>query len=257
MSHQLKILRGITLLLLFSQTPISAQIINVEDRRLRLGDSVHWLGKLDVGLNIYQNEKQFITASLGSQVEFKDRKHFVLTVMGYNMARNAAQNILNDGFQHIRYNYDIKEKIVWELFEQVQYNERIRLRLRAVVGTGLRFKIFRQPTKRLYVGISYFYEQTRYKDEITPQFNHRLSTYIAFSKPFGNNSRLVSTTYFQPIITHFQSYRMASDNSLLFKINKHLSFRSNINVTFDNDTRLPPSVPDLIYTWSNGLRIDF
>lgn len=255
-----KILRGclVTLLyLFFFKTTVLSQVVNIEDRRMRVGDSLHWLGKVDLGFNLIQNTQQYLTASAAVQVEFKERKHFALSISAYNLAKSSSQNILNDGFQHLRYNYDITEKIVWEAYSQIQYNERIRLRQRALGGTGFRFKIARQTTTRLYLGTSYFYEQTRFRDTTIPIFNHRLSMYIAFSKKMGASARFASTTYFQPILTDLGNMRWASDNALLLPLSKKLVFRANFNFTYDTDPRLPPSVPDLIYSWTNGIRFEF
>ncbi len=256
-----KILRGGLLPLFFMlclKSLLIGQVVNVEDRRVRLGDSVHWLGKADLGFNVIQNTQQFLTASAAVQLEYKQKRHFVLSLTAYNLAKSAAQNILNDGFQHLRYNYDVTDKTIWEAYAQVQYNERIRLRLRTLVGTGLRFKILRGgAAQRLYFGASYFYESTQFRDTILPFFNHRLSFYVSFSSKIGTNARFASTTYFQPIITNPNSRRWASDNALTIPLSKKASFRANLNLTFDSDPRLPESVPDLIYAWTNGIRLEF
>jgi hypothetical protein len=254
------ILRGPLFLIFahsFSPTPVFSQVVNIEDRRVRVGDSLRWLGKADLGFNLIQNTQQYLTASAALQVEFKEKKHFVLSLTAYNFAKSSNQNILNDGFQHLRYNYDITDKIVWEAFGQGQYNERIRLRLRTLAGTGLRFKILRQRATRLYLGTSYMYERTEFKDTTVPFSNHRLSIYAAFSSKIGNSGRFASTTYFQPILTNPHNMRWASDNALVFPITKKFAFRANLNLTYDTDPRLPDSVPDLIYVWTNGIRFDF
>jgi hypothetical protein len=254
------ILRGplffIVINFLFSTTVFS-QVVNIEDRRVRVGDSLRWLGKADLGFNLIQNTQQYLTASAAFQVEYKEKKHFVLSLTAYNFAKSSNQNILNDGFQHLRYNYDMTDKIVWEAYTQGQYNERIRLRLRTLAGTGFRFKIIRQGATRLYLGTSYMFERTEFKDTTVPFSNHRLSIYAAFSRKIGNSGRFASTTYFQPILTNPRNMRWASDNALLFPITKKCAFRANLNLTYDTDPRLPDSVPDLIYAWTNGIRLDF
>jgi Protein of unknown function, DUF481 len=241
----------------FFKTMLIAQVVNVEDRRLRLGDSVHWLGKADVGFNLIQNTQQFLTASAAVQLEFKEKKHFVLSLTAYNLAKSSTQDILNDGFQHLRYNYDVTDRIVWEAYTQAQYNERIRLRLRSLGGTGFRFKILRATKSKLYLGASYFYEHTRFRDTTTDFVNHRLSFYVSFSSKISANARFASTTYFQPILTHLNSQRWASDNALVLPLSKKIAFRVNLNLTYDTDPRLPESVPDLIYAWTNGIRLEF
>jgi Protein of unknown function, DUF481 len=242
---------------LFFQIPVFGQVVNVEDRRIRVGDSLRWLGKADLGFNVIQNTQQFLTASAALQVEYKEKKHFILSLSAYNLAKSSSQNILNDGFEHLRYNYDMSDRVVWEIYAQGQYNERIRLRLRTLAGTGFRFKLIRNATTRLYLGTSYFYEQTRFRDSTLPFFNNRLSIYASFSRKIGASARFASTTYCQPILENRASVRWASDNSLVLPLSKKLAFRANFNLTYDTDPRLPESVPDLIYAWTNGLRLEF
>jgi Protein of unknown function, DUF481 len=244
-------------LILSSLTTTSAQVVNVEDRRVRIGDSLRWLGKADLGFNLIQNTQQYLTVSAAVQVEFKEKRHFILSLTAYNLAKSSSQNLLNDGFQHVRYNYDITDRVVWEGYGQVQYNERIRLRLRTLLGTGFRFKLLRQSAARLYLGTSYFYEQTQFKDATASFLNHRLSVYAAFSQKIGASARIASTTYYQPILTDLSNMRWASDNSLLIPLSKKCVFKANLNLTYDTDPRLPDSVPDLIYAWTNGIRLEF
>ena len=256
----LKILRGLFSLFIFSiffKMPVFGQVINIEDRRVRLGDSLHWLGKADLGFNLVQNTQQFLTASAAVQLEYKQKKHFVLSVTAYNLAKSANQSILNDGFQHLRYNYDVTEKTVWEVYTQGQYNERVRMRLRLLAGTGFRFKILRGPQTRLYFGASYFYEKTQFRELPASLFNHRLSFYAAFSRKIGTAGRFASTTYCQPIANDLGNIRLASDNALVVPLSKKFAFRANFNCTYDTDPHLPEAFPDLIYTWTNGIRWEF
>lgn len=260
LSKKATILRGYAVVIFFSlflKTTLLAQVVNIEDRRIRLGDSLHWLGKADLGFNLIQNTQQYLTASAAVQMEYKQKRHFILSLTAYNLAKTTNQNILNDGFQHLRYNYEVTSKIVWEAYTQGQYNERVRLRLRLLAGTGFRFRIMRESHTRFYLGMSYFYEKTQFRDSTTALFNHRLNFYGAFSQKIGATGRFASTTYFQPIIGDFGNMRWASDNTLLLPLSKKLAFRINFNLTYDTDPRLPAAFPDLIYAWTNGIRLDF
>ena len=258
-SKRAKILRGplaSLFLCLLTKTVVLGQVVNIEDRRIRLGDSLHWLGKADLAFNLIQNTQQYLTASAAVQMEYKQKKHFFLSLTAYNFVKVSDKNILNDGFQHLRYNHELTQKIVWEAYTQGQYNERVRLRLRVLAGTGFRFRIVREVKTKFYLGLSYFYEKTTFKDETQPLFNHRFSVYAAFSRNIGT-ARFASTTYFQPIVTDLDNMRWASDNALTLPLSKKFAFRANFNLTYDTDPRLPAAFPDLIYAWTNGIRFEF
>jgi Protein of unknown function, DUF481 len=238
---------------------LKCQIVNIEDKRLRLGDSITFKGFADLGFNVFKNDKMLMTARATGQLEkLAFKKHFFLLLGGYNFAKAEGQSFLNDGFLHLRYNYDMSHHVVLETFTQGQYNERTNILFRGLVGSGLRLKLKTGQKNRFYLGLAYMFEQNQYNSDLIPtQNNHRLSTYFSYNWNLTNNSRLVHTTYFQPILNDFFNNRLSSEASLLFSFTKRLIFRATFNTSFDNDPRLPETIPDWIYTWMNGLRWDF
>ena len=246
------------LLIVFTTQSSTAQIINIEDKRIAIGDSVGIKGFGDLGVNLYRNDKQLTTARANVQFEYVNRRHFVLLLSGYNLIHTeGSPNILNDGFSHLRYNFDVSKRWVYEIFGQVQYNERTRVLFRGLVGTGVRFKIRHGKKQRYYLGLAYLLEHNQFKDNTLTQLDNRLSSYISYNIAFGEKSRFVHTTYLQPRLDDWQNIRVSSEASLIFNMTKHFSFRSTFNTSYDSDPRLPPSVPDWIYTLTNGLRFEW
>ncbi|MDZ7879181.1 MAG: hypothetical protein U5L45_15985 [Saprospiraceae bacterium] len=43
----------------------------------------------------------------------------------------------------------------------------------------------------------------------------------------------------------------------MVNLSKHFKLQSRANASFDNDPRLPTKIPDLVYSWTNGLRVEF
>ena len=236
---------------------LKSQIINIEDKRVRLGDSVTLKGYVDLGLNFYKNDKYLTTARASFQVEKALDKHFMMLIGGYNLVKGEGQNFLNDGFVHFRHNIDMNRHLVWETFTQVQYNERTRMLFRGLLGAGVRIKLRLAQKQRFYIGTAYILEQNQFRDETPRQLNHRLSTYLSYNVQLPNKSRLVHTSYFQPLLTDFSSFRMASEVSWLMNITNRLIFKATANLSNDNDPRTPADIPDLTYSWTNGLRWDF
>ncbi len=237
---------------------IKGQIINIEDKRVALGDSIKFKGFGDFGVNFYRNDKQLITIKANVQLEYVNRRHFALCLNGFNLIHNeGAANTLNDGFTHVRYNYDLSKRWVYEAFVQGQYNERTRVLFRGLIGTGVRLKLKHGKKQRYYIGLSYFLESNQFKDSTVRQLDNRLSGYLSYNINFGEKSRFVHTTYAQPRLGNWQNIRVSSEASLLFVISKHLTFRTTLNTAYDSDPRLPDSVPNWIYTLTNGLRFEF
>lgn len=246
-------------ILLFAQHQnLSAQIINIEDKRVALGDSITFKGFGDLGVSLYRNDKQLTTVKANVQLEYINRRHFGLFLSGYNLIHTeGAANALNDGFAHLRYNYDMSKRFVYEAFTQGQYNERTRVLFRGLIGTGVRVKLNKDKKHRYYVGLAYLLESNQFKGGTLRQLDHRLSSYLSYNIAFGNKSKFVHTTYVQPRLDNWENIRVSSEASLFFFMSKHLSFRSTFNTAYDSDPRLPPSVPDWIYTLTNGLRFEF
>jgi Protein of unknown function, DUF481 len=238
-------------------TFLKSQIINIEDKRVKLGDSVATKGYIDVGFNLVQNDKKLITAAGNSLLEHVHFKHLFLLISGYNFVKTGDKKLLNDGFGHLRYNYLLGKNTVLEVYTQAQYNERTRSRFRGLMGTGLRHTVNLTKKQRFYVGLSYMYEHNEFNDITPNQYDHRISSYVSFNINLNEKIRLVSTSYCQPLLTKSSALRFSSQGSFIAYITKRFIYRSTMSLTFDNDTRLPPSVPDFVYTWMNGVRWEF
>ncbi len=241
---------------LFFCCSASAQILNIEDRRIRLADSVHLAGFVDAGFSVYHNNQTTATARLTAQGEYLKGRHFLLGVAQYDLIKSGAQRVLNEGFQHLRYDYGFHDRWVFEAYEQIQYNEQIAMQSRNLVGAGLRFKLSKSFNRRVVAGLSYMFESERFKDSASLHINHRLSSYIAFIIKLSRDSKFVSTTYYQPKITDFSSRRVSSTASLLFKFTKNLVFNASFNLTDDVDRELS-NIQPVVYSLTNGARWNF
>ncbi len=247
----------IAIVLLVVCSNLNGQIINVEDKRVRLKDSIAFKGYADIALNVYKNDKSFLAINASTQLEQVYLKHLFLLIGGYNLVKAGNSNFLNDGFGHFRYNYDVSKKVVFEAFTQAQYNQRTRSKFRGLVGTGLRFKFRLSDKQRFYLGTALMFEHNQFSDATPRQYDIRLSHYLSMNIAISDKVKFNNTTYIQPILTDLSNYRMASQANLMFQISKRLVFKVSANLVLDRDARLPPSVPDLIYAWTNGLRWEF
>ena len=233
-----------------------AQIVNIEDRRIRLADSVSFGGFADLGLNLYKNNNSVVTAHAAVQMEYLHKKHFILSISQYNFIKSAGNNVLNEGFQHIRYDYGLNDRYVYEAYGQIQYNEQIPLQSRNLVGTGIRVKILKKLTHRIVVGASYMFETERFKDSVSLRVNHRMSSYLAFSIGLPHGSKFSSITYFQPMLADWSNHRLTSNTTLSLNMTKKLAFTAAFNISYDNDHTLQ-NIPPVTYSLTNGLRWSF
>jgi len=253
------ILFSIILLMTANYNSVLAQIVNIESKRNNKIDSSDWNGSVNMGFNFVENGKRIITIKGNFRLEHLRGPHLFLSISDMIFGKIDNDGFQNKGFQHFRYNYSIKTRLTWEAFAQWQYNERIKLNTRILAGTGPRFAILYKDPYNVYTGIAYMYEynEEEYGDPISRYFSndHRLSTYISFSLKPSKLVRILSTSYFQPVLNNFDDLRLSSVSSLELNITKQLKFINTFNVS--HDSRVPEGVSNTIYSYLSGLKFTF
>lgn len=234
---------------------LTAQIVNVEDKRSTFTDSIQWVEQLELGFNLTHNKKDVFNIKGKAQIEFTYYDKLLISITNFNFVKAGDQNFINEGFQHLRYNSKLKEKLTFEIFAQVQYNERTNIALRALAGTGLRTRIFQKEKDKGYLGISYMYEFEEESLEVIKHHNHRLNTYLSFSWHPQPNIRVASTSYYQPLFTNPKDYRLSSQTAAIFSFSKRLDFKTTFSILYD--TRAAVGAPKTVYKFLNSFRYSF
>ncbi len=234
---------------------LDAQIVNIENKRVQLKDSIAWYGQLNFGFNLIENGNSIISFNGGANVEHVNRRHWFLLLTNFNFVQVEKEDFVNDGFLHFRYNYSLSKRFTYEAYTQAQYNEKLNLRLRWLLGTGMRFTVIKKEKHSAYLGASYMFE---YNEETSPELefrDNRLSTYVSFSiRPF-ENTKLTNTTYYQPVFGKISDLRLSSQTQLVINFTKKLLFTTTFNITYDS--RVPEEVANTIYNLRNGIRWNF
>lgn len=239
--------------LLLSPFWVHSQVINIESKRF-LNDTNGLVGRVDLQLNINQNVQQVLQSGINVHAQYRRDKTRLLLISDLAFIKAGAQDFVNAGYQHIRYNYKIWPKVTWEAFLQGQYNRVLLLESRYAGGTGPRIRLFKLNKFRLYGAALYMYEIQKRVPETTQQFNHRASTYLSMSWNF-RSAELIGTVFYQPNLITTGDYRFAGDLALEISFTSRLMFKSAFNFLYD--TRQPVGVPTLTYLLRNGLSYKF
>ncbi|MCB0705658.1 MAG: DUF481 domain-containing protein [Saprospiraceae bacterium] len=235
-----------------------AQIVNIEARRGNLSDTTGLFGKLGAGLNIVDNGSTVLTVHGNAQLEWLRPKTDYLLLLNYNLVRAGDNSFVNDGFMHVRYNRALSDIFTWEAYGQIQYNERLRILFRGLLGTGPRLQLLHGENSVAYFGLSYMYEYEEISDTSIIHRDQRMSSYVSFQINPVKSLMLSGTTYFQPLLNDFSTFRLSSKTALQVAINQRLSLVVSFSITFD--ARLKEEVPDLpsrIYSIQNTLTYKF
>lgn len=235
---------------------LPAQIVNIENKRKLLNtDTTGWFGSTDMGFTLNENGKTVLTLTANAFVEYLQDKNRWLSLTNYLVVRANQEDFVNQGFQHLRYNRDWKERVIWEVFAQAQYNERLNLRFRGLLGTGLRFQLLDKKKSTLFLGTLYMFQYEEFSESGSIYRDNRLSSYLSYQVSLTENLTLNGTSYYQPLLTDLKIVRLSSQTKLLLKITQKLSFQSTFNISYDNRLQEEAEdVPAAIYSFINGLK---
>jgi hypothetical protein len=246
--------RALLFLFLFTSRCSFAQVINIESKRF-LNDTNGFVGSALANFSINQTTKQVIALGVNVHAQYQYNRHRILAITDLSFIKAGDQDFVNSGYQHVRYNYKIVNRVTWEAFVQGQYNRVLLLDRRYLVGTGPRFKVVKKKNFRVYTACLYMYEyQVQNFDSIT-KYNNRLSTYVTVSFALSKILDFTSTTFYQPNLADFADYRIANDSALEFNLSQKLNFRVGFNMLYD--TRQPRGIPAMTYMLKNGIGYKF
>lgn len=241
-------------LILFS-SQIAAQIVNVEDKRSQFTDSIQWVEQIEIGANFTKNKTEIFALNGKAQIEFVYYDKSLISITNFNFVKAGAENFINQGFQHLRYNSKINKWLTFELFGQVQYNERANIAIRALAGTGFRYQLFENEKDKAYLGTSYMYEFEEESEVDIKHNSHRLNTYFALSWNPQANIKIASTSYYQPLFTNLKDYRLSSQTAVIFSFTKRIDFKTTFSIIYDS--RAAVGAPKTSYRYLNSLRYRF
>ena len=235
-----------------------SQIVNVENKRTHQSDTSGVFGNVDLGVNLVENGSTILTLRGGAQVEWLKGKNLWLSSSNFNLVKVQEESFVNNGFQHFRYNYNFNQRWTYEAFTQAQFNEKTRIKLRALVGTGARLTIADTDKSKAFWGVAYMFEYNEISDTNIINRDNRLSTYLSFNWQPVENLTFSGTSYYQPILPDFNKARLSSLTTVQIKITDKLSFKTTFQITYDGQLREDaPDVPATTYSLINGLRWDF
>lgn len=248
-------MRILLTLFLFTAVQSYSQIVNIENKRLN-PDKEGFSGNIDLNLNFQMNTKQLLQIGDKLKVAYTKTRNYVMLLTDHAFVKSSDESFVNRGYYHVRYNYSLKDtgRVIYEAFQQGQFNKIQRIDLRLLLGTGFRFKIIDQEKYQLSFGTGVMGEY----EELTELGISRdilSSNYLSFDGQFSENVGLNTITYFQPKFIDFGNYRLANETYVRFKINDFLSFK--VIYSLAHDSRDIPDVRKTNYFIKNTLSFSF
>ena len=131
----------VILFLLFVNTIVYGQMLNIETFRLEKDTSKIFVGSIGFG---YMNKKQINSMTQYSTTDncsYLSKLHSYMVMSNLTIVKNGSQNLVNQGYIHLRMNYFRKKLFSIEQFSQIQYDKGRGLNSRYLTGVSMRYRI--------------------------------------------------------------------------------------------------------------------
>ncbi|MEN7546810.1 DUF481 domain-containing protein [Rapidithrix thailandica] len=237
---------------------LQAQILNIEKSRLD-NDTTGWLGSFEVQIDLVKQEQH--TLDLGSNLHALrlTPKNAYMVIADIEIVRSEKEDLISNGYLHMRMTMNFKRKLSEELFGQIQYNDVLGMQHRYLGGAGARLTLLdrKKIAMAFSAGVMYEVENWKSEEEIS-EINNTLwksTSYLSLRWKVSENVDFNMINYYQARFTDFFAPRVSSDINLRFKINKRFSFGSKFSVIYDAAPVVP--ISNLIYSLKNGLSYNF
>lgn len=175
---------------------------------------------------------------------------------------NNGSTILNNGYLHLRTNFNYQKKWSEEVYGQVQYDNFRGLNQRYLLGGGIRWHALNSKKVDLFVGTGPMYEMETWKipnnDSVEDVRFLKLSNYFIVRWAITENMNFNTIFYYQ--VGYDQSInnsrnRLSSTTNFNFIISKHLAFTTSISMAYEDRPIIP--ITKFIYGVENGLTLSF
>lgn len=235
-------------------TKVGAQVVNIENRRMddkRQG----WTGQGEFSYTYIENQTVFSNLNARTNFMYAQKLHKIMFINDFSFIQSADEDFENRGYQHIRYNYQKTDRLTYEAYAQIQFNQQMHLYPRYIVGGGPRFKIHAEDSIKVYCGTSIFFEHEQLRNPTESNTNERLNFYLAlnFFKIPGVTVDFLAM--YQPRLVKPSDRRIQTELRLDFPISKMLQFR--LAVSMFNDSKPPEGVPQTFTNVRNGILFNF
>jgi len=231
------------------------QVIHIENRMLAATEN-GLSGNASLQVNFIQNINNILQTSNLFNVQYVSKEHSVLSVSNYSLTVVNDSRVVNEGYQHFRYNYKVSRLMTMEGYTQVQFNEVLKMRFRLLTGAGPRFSILENDSvrTRLFAGTSVMAE---YEEETTGVVNRamRMSQFLSIGFPFAKIFTVDAIAYYQPDLSFWEDFRTSIEARLEIRITARLTLELRQNVVYDS--RPPEGIRHVFYNLSNGVRYRF
>jgi hypothetical protein len=234
------------LLLAFPAAGNGQAILNVE--RLRNEESAGLTGRLSSSVSLKTGNTEIVQIGGSLGLGFLAGNHWVRGFAGLDRLKKGSQEILDNKYFHLRYNYLLREHLRTFHFLQLQTNQNLFLKRRLLLGSGLRYRLAGGGETGLDVGGGVMLETERLDQErlgpgeASNTETLRMANLLVGSGPIGDGSKWTAVVYYQPALDGFEDYRLLGEAGLSVNIINSLDL--TVDLTWRHDSRTPAGLKE-------------
>jgi putative salt-induced outer membrane protein YdiY len=256
--------RGVSLGMVLAQTAVPGAlngqaILNVESLQSWEVEGFH--GGFNARLSLSRGNTDLLQTGGTLAAGFKSENHWARAFLGMEWLRKNEEDLVENLYTHLRYNYLFTEEVRSFHFFQIQTNQNLRLKERWLLGSGIRFLALGRPGRQLDLGSGLMYEwETLQDDALGPGEDPesrtvRIPNLVVGSWDPVEGTRLAAVVYYQPALLRLVDYRLSGETGLAVEITETL----NLEITFSwrHDSRAPANLEQDDITLKTGINFRF
>ncbi len=230
------------LALVIAPGALAAQaILNTE--RFQLGEVEGRHASVDASGSLKRGNSEVLDLSASGMVGVMRDRHWPRLIFGGQYLSDEERSILDQQFAQLRYSYIFSDRLTSFHFVQAQKNETLLLQSRWLVGSGLRWELYRSERTELAAGTGLMAESERLdRSRLSPGESWesdriRVANLAVFSRELESGARILNIVYLQPDVGELSNLRVLNELGLFIPLTDRL--RTTAALEWRRDTRPP------------------
>jgi hypothetical protein len=222
-------------------TPAWAQVVNVQPL-FGTPDDDGFHAEARAGGSYLTGNVPFLTFQGDLLLRYLKDKNVLLSSTNVGFGRGGGSPFLNRQTSHLRYQRILTDVSTWEAYTQITHDQVWRLNVRALAGTGMRFRAVESEKVRVFFGVGYLFEFEQLsriedvQDSGLKRFNHRLGHYSSLSYRPKDYLTWTLIGYFQPRFDAPTDFRVFGLTSMAVKIEEWLAVAVSFQLQYNSWT---------------------
>lgn len=248
----------IVLLLLFLLPTPAHAIVNIEGMGVESATQ-GVSGKVSLAVNGSSGNSNTLSGEGDGRLDWRHGRNTEIAVASYAYGKSNGTSNTNKSLIHLRHRYALLQGLDIEAFVQAQQDEFARLKLRTLVGGGLRLGWGSEGWK-YWLGLGAFFEneilRSTAANPLAPRSQlWRGNAYFTLAYKLNDRVSLQNTVYYQPAWRDTSDYRMLESAVLGVSLGGSLALRMSLDMT--KDSRPPAGVKSIDIDYSTALDYSF